>query len=30
LAESIIAPEWAAALAGVSTAEFMGELGEIF
>jgi Zn-dependent peptidase ImmA (M78 family) len=30
VAERIIAPERAAALAGVRTAEFMGELGEIF
>ena len=30
VAETIIAPERAAALAGVSTAEFMRELGEIF
>jgi predicted HTH domain antitoxin len=30
VAERIIAPERAAALAGVSTAEFMRELGEIF
>jgi hypothetical protein len=30
LAETIIAPERAAALAGVSQAEFMGEMGEVF
>jgi hypothetical protein len=30
VAETIIAPERAAALAGVSHTEFLGELGEIF
>jgi hypothetical protein len=30
VAETIIAPERAAALAGVSPAEFLSELGEIF
>jgi Zn-dependent peptidase ImmA (M78 family) len=30
VAESIIVPERAAALAGVSLAEFMGELGNVF
>lgn len=30
VAESIIAPERAARLAGVSEAEFLGELGNVF